>query len=313
MNSKNKILILSSTFILLFTLLFIAIKMDFQDTYDVTKKELNGIEIIADIYSLNFNLKTLRGLDQIANIDADYIKNSLLISDDDILSMIKKLDDKKIKKIYKNLKSSDKTKTESFKLYTDILDLLDKKRFDVSDTSRLLFENDREIYFLITVGVFKIPDIIENIGQIRAIGSSQLSLGKQLSHEDHFILDNNEHMFLKSIDDIKLVLSKINDIDSRRLLSLLDEILTKFHNTRKNIEDIKENSSELTSREFFLQATELINTINKLHILTKDKKKSLLQERKDNFYNKIMFSIIVFSLIILVILTTTYLAYKKTD
>jgi len=287
--------------------------MDFQDTYDVTKKELNGIEIIADIYSLNFNLKTLRGLDQIANIDADYIKNSLLISDDDILSMIKKLDDKKIEKIYKNLKSSDKTKTESFKLYTDILDLLDKKRFNVSDTSQLLFENDREIYFLITIGVFKIPDIIENIGKIRAIGSSQLSLGKQLSHEDNFILDNNEHMFLKSIDDIKLVLSKINHNDSRRLLSLLDEILTKFHNTRKNIEDIKENSSELTSREYFLQATELINTINKLHILTKNKKKSLLQKRKDNFYNKIMFSISLFSLIILVILTTTYLAYKKTD
>ena len=216
-----------------------------------------------------------------------------------------------IEKIYKNLKSSDKTKTESFKLYTDILVLLYKKRFDVSDKSGLLCEKDREIYFLITIGVFKIPDIIENIGQIRAIGSSQLSLGKQLSHEDHFILDNNEHMFLKSIDDIKLVLSKINDIDSRRLLSLLDEVLTIFHNTRNNIEDIKENSSELTSREYFLQATELINTINKLHILTKDKKTSLLQERKNNLYIKIIFGFSVFGLIILVILIITYLSYKK--
>ena len=91
MNSKKQIIITGAIVIVIFSILFFNIRAEHSQSYNVTTSEINGINTITDIYKLDILLKSIRGLNQLNDEDAKSLKNSLFISDDNIITKIKNL------------------------------------------------------------------------------------------------------------------------------------------------------------------------------------------------------------------------------
>jgi len=311
MNSQKQILIISSIFIVLFSLLFNNTRLDYKDGYKTTEMELAGIIEITNIHKLNIVLKSLRGLNQLDESKLMSLKKNLFIDENQVLIDIEKLHDKSIEQLYHKISDSQNlSKEESYKHYTSLLKLLDQKRFDMADTSYLLFEADRETYFLMNIAVLNIPDTIENIGKIRALGVGILSSKKE--EEDKFLLQTNIQVFLNRIDEIKFILSKLSPDNAVRLNILIDAIMTDFYDINQIVNHIVKNTSKITPQDYFLKNTKLINNINNLFLASKNILNAKLQQREDNLQNKLYFINTMYIVVLLLIIIATYKTYSKT-
>lgn len=311
MNSKKYILIITVVLITIITILFLSISIQDRSALNSTKKEIAGLKNITDIHNLNITLKSIRGLNQLEKSQIASLKQRLFISDEEVFKSIKNLEDNTIEEEYKKLISSkDLTNEESFKQYTYLLKLLDKKRFDIADSSHLLFENDREIYFLMTIAVLSIPDSIENIGRIRAIGAKTLS-NNLVTQKDEFLLQTNMQVFLNHIDEVQFILSKLSSKDSTKLKVQLNSILREFYDLDNVIKSIKNNTAIISPQNYFLQATKLVNNINNLFIASTDMLNVKLEKRKDFLDNKFIVSAILYALLFLIITITAYINYNR--
>jgi len=311
-NSQNQILIISFIFIVLFSLLFNNTRIDYKDDYKKTQKELAGIIEITNIHKLNIVLKSLRGLNQLDKSKFITLKKSLFIDENQVHLDIKKLHDKSIDQLYHKITGSQNlSKEESFKRYTLLLKRLDQKRFDVADTSYLLFEEDREIYFLMSIAVLSIPDTIENIGKIRGLGVGILS-SKEEEEEDKFLLQSNTQVFLNRIDEIKFILSKLSPNDAAALNILIDTIMTDFYDINRIVKNIVKSTSNISPQDYFLQTTKLINNINNLFLASKNILNTKLQQRESSLQYKLYFIRTAYIIVLFLIILATYTNYIKT-
>jgi len=312
MNAQKQILAFGIIFISIFTILFINIRMDYLSTIKITQKEIKGLKDIVNIHNLNIAIKERRGLNQLKNDDRNNLKKMLFITEEDISTQIKNLQDKKIEKLYQDIISSiNISKKSSFKEYTKILTLLERKKFDIADSSYLLFESQRELYFLMSIAILDIPDTIENIAVIRAIGTRIITNGT-LNQQDIMLLSNNIQMFLNRIDKIKFILPKLNFNDASTLNILIDSIMTDFYVLSNLIGQVQNKSSDIKASEYFLGATKLVNNINNLLIASKTMLKNKLINREEYISNKIFYAFILYLLIVIIILAATLITFIKT-
>jgi len=313
MKSVKQILISGIVFITIFSILFIDIRMEYKNNYDKTEKEILGVSDILKIHKLNFVLKSIRGLNQLDKSKVKSLKEMLSISDEEILLEINSLNDENLTTLYRELMSSQNlSKNESYLQYTRILSLLDKKRFDVADKSYLLFEPEREVYFLMTVAVLNIPDSIEYIGRVRALGTGMLT-DKSTKEKDIILLQNNIQQFLNTIDKIRFILSKLSSSDSSKLNFLIDSIMTDFYDVNEDIEKIKNKNFNLSSEEYYLDISKLANKINSLFISSKDLLIIKLEDRKNDLSNILTIGTILYLLMMIMIIVSTYVIYNKAN
>ena len=313
MNSQKQILIISAIFMMIFTMIFLNIRMEYKAKHNTTQKELNGVSEITNIHKLNIILKSLRGINQLEKYKINYLKQKLFISDEKVLKAIKNLRDKDIAQLYNKLISSQNlSKIESFKQYTYLLKLLDQKRFNIADSSKLLFEENREMYFLMSIAVLNIPDAIENIGRIRALGVGILSSDIEIE-EDNVLLKSNIQMFLDRIDKIKFILSKLSLVDSSKLNALIDPTLTDFYDIVNVITDIEKKDLKVAPLEYFLKTTKLVNDINNIFTASKNMLSIKLEQRNSELEKKLFFGTFLYFFMVLMIAIATYLVYSKND
>ena len=315
MNSKKQIIIVGTVFIVIFSILFFSIRTEYSKSYNITTSEINGINEITDIYKLDILLKSIRGLNQLNNEDAKSLKNSLFIDEDDVLTDIIKLQDRKIENYYQDilLQDNELPKMEIYKRYTKLLKLLNHKRIDKADSSHLLFESDRNIYFLITTTVLEIPQIIEHIGKVRALGIGLLDNNNNNNNNNSFLLKTNLKSFIDKIEEIKYTVKKLNSNDKNRLNSLLDLIVSDFYSLKMIISNMEKDKSILNSKEYFLEVSKLVNKIETLFSTSKEILTLKLEDRKSSLEDKLLIGTIFYSLLILIILLSTFYNYRKSD
>jgi diguanylate cyclase (GGDEF)-like protein/PAS domain S-box-containing protein len=276
--------------------------------------EIEGINKIANIHNLDLLLKSIRGISQLNDKDQEYIKKNLYISSENILQTIREIGDKAIEKSYENIIKNKKSfsKMQLFKEYTNLLVLLKNKRVELADKHHLLFETDRDIYFLVTIAISNIPDMIENIGKIRGIGVSILS--NKTHGEEKFLLKNNIYIFTQSINQIKYTISKFSSKDADTLNNLLTQIISDFYDIKIDVRNLERDSCMLSAKEYFIKNSILINNINKLFLSSKSMITDRLQERKNNLNNKLLeiisFYILLFTITVLALYFNHMKIYK---
>ncbi len=312
MNSQKQILTVGTTFIAIISILFFIIRIEYNNEYEVTKKEIAGINEITDIYKLDILLKSVRGINQLKDKDANSLKERLFINDNSILNGIKKLKDKKIEQCYNNIINKYLSKMETFNKYTELLKLINNKRIDKADSSYLLFEGNRDIYFLITTTVLHIPQIIENIGKVRALGVSMLNdSNNNNNNEVSFLLETNLKLFMDKIEDIKYTINKLDDKEKNQLNSLLDLIISDFYNIRTIASKLDKNLSTLSSKEYFIETSKLVNKINSLFSTSKDILIQKLDDRRLLLDNKLLMGTIFYILFVLITIISIFMIYRK--
>ncbi|RLA72725.1 MAG: hypothetical protein DRG78_23480 [Epsilonproteobacteria bacterium] len=310
MNQQKQILLIGIAFITVVSMLFFNIKEKYSVEYIKTSKEIIGINEITDIYKLDILLKSIRGINQLEDIDAKSLKENLFINDNSVINGIKKLKDKKIEQFYSNIINKNISRMETFSNYTRLLKLINNKRIDKADSSNLLFEGDREIYFLITTTIIDIPQIIENIGKVRALGVRLLD-HKNESKEVLFLLEANLKAFMDKVADIKYTINKIADKEKNKLNYLLNSIVSDFYNIRTILSDIEKGKTTLNSKEYFLETSKLVNKIDSLFSTSREILTQKLEERRSLLYSKLFVVAIFYMLFILTTLVSIFILYKK--
>jgi len=311
MSKQKQILIIGAVFIAIISVLFFNIRSEYKKEYNITINEIDGMSKITYIHKLDILIKNIRGINQLSVSQAKVLKRTLFISEDSILESIKALKDKNIEKEYRSLLNIKEniSKEELFKKYTSLLKLLERKRVDIADSYHLLFESNREIYFLITTAVLNIPKTIENIGVIRGVGVSILR--DKNVEKDNFILKNNIYMFLENIENIKFIISKLSSSDSSQLNTLLDSVMTDFYDINAIVENLEDTTSILEPTEYFLQTSRLLNNINNIFSVSKNILIKKLEDRKERLEIKLLFGNILYTLLLTSIFFVLYINYRN--
>ena len=176
MKSPKYILFSGLFFIFVATLLFLNIFKEYESGIKTINNELTGIHKIIKLHNLNISLKTLRGLSQLSDKDAEELKNILSVNEQTVLRKIEKLTDKTITKDFKSIIAIKHCSSlELFNKYTNLIKKLDRLRVETSQKYFLFFEHDKESYYLMMLTSIKIPKTIEYMGRLRGLISSVLS------------------------------------------------------------------------------------------------------------------------------------------
>jgi len=308
MDVKQKVVIIGLSFIVIISLIFFNIRSEYYEKYKVTKKELKGLETVTELNSLNNSFKDLRGLSQLDNDE-----NLFIINQNKVRLSLKKLYDENLIKLYQSTLSDKNklSKKELFERYTQIIKIISEKRIDISDNSHLLLEPNREMYFLMTLAVLDIPKISENIAKMRGIGTFLLGHKQTIQKEELFHLKQNTFLFLETVENIKLYLSKISANSTNELKVLLEIILTDFHSI-SNFEAHFKNKN-ITPKIYFINSSKLLKNINTLFIISKDSLYSKLTQREKILNYKLLAGTALYIILILSILAIIYTNYKQVN
>ena len=313
MNSKKQILIIGFTFLAVFSILFLIIRAEYGNDHKTTSLEIEGVNDITDIYNLAISLKSLRGMAQLKAKDSKLLKSSLFVDEDAIFKSIKRLKDKEIEDFYTNIKANQDrvSKMETFTQYTKLLKSLHNRKSDIADSSHLLFEADRNIYFLITTSILDVPSITESTGKIRGLGIRVLDNND--NNDIKFVLDANIHAFRGRIEDIQYKINKLSPNDKNKLNSLLSSVVSDFYTVNAIVKKVKERESDLTAKEYFLEVSKLVNKIYDFYAKSTEILTSKLADRKAALEYKLLLMTIFYILLMSTLLLTIFYAYRKSD
>ncbi len=311
MKSPKYILFSGILFIAIVTLLFFNIFREYSNEIKVVNKELTGIHKIIRIHNLNIKLKTLRGLTQLKNQDAESLKNILSINENDILKKAETLSDKSIANNLKIImKNNNIPSFELFQRYTNVIKSLDRLRMDTSQKYLLFFEHDRESYYLMMLSFLKIPEAIEYIGRLRGLVSGVLS-GKLNFNEIKNLTEINEGYFLEKAEEIKYLISKL-PADKKTLLSQkIEMIMEGFYQLKKDINTVENDNHLISSKEYFLKASKLVEDLNGLFIATENMLYENLLKTRLSIFEKIWIDLAIYLLLIIFASYIIFKFYKK--
>ena len=311
MKNYKYILFIGSILIFIFSIVFFNIRTEQKIKYDIIVRKLAGIAKITDIHRLDILIKNIRGLNQLEKSQITELKRIYLDSKEDLQATIQKLNDKKITEFYFSiLKESDHlSKSQIFKRYTKLLKLLQQKTVDVADSSYLLFNNNREVYLLMSIVALKIPMTIENIGKIRGIGVTIFGDLQKEQDKRIFLLKKNIDDFVENIDNIKFTVSKLSFEDSNRLITLLDSIMTDFDMVNLIVTKLIANKSNLSAPRYFLKISKLINNINNFFLISKEMLTNRLVKQKHDLERKLILGLFLYVLFVLITLLAMFKNY----
>jgi len=293
------------------TLLFLNIFREYESGIKTINNELTGIHKIIGLHNLNISLKTLRGLSQLNDKDAQELKNILSINEQKIARKIEIMTDKTITNDFKSIIASKKSSSlELFNKYTNLIRELDRLRVETSQKYFLFFEHDKESYYLMMLASIKIPEAIEYIGRLRGLISGVLS-GKSEYNRVRTQTAINIGYFMEKINTIKYIISNLPQDKAVILNQKINKIMDSFYELKKDIANIAKNKHSISATEYFLKSSKLIENLNELFTITENMLIDNLKKTKYDILVKIWVNIAIYILLILLTSYATYKFYKK--
>lgn len=295
--------------IFLFSTSFLFYYFYSSKNYDLvlTKKEITGIYELKNVFDIMILLKHNRGKSQ---IDRTYLDKD---SYEDLEEKILNLNNKKLVTSYQNFKKVEAklSKEEAFNKYSYLLRVLEKEMVDIGDNSTLLFEADRQDYFLMTFLVYALSNITDNIGHIRGLGAKVLN-DEIINISEIYNLEKYRTYFYENISRMEHLLTKLDKEKSTKLFSELDRAKREFKKLNLHIDKITGSEFDLDPIEYFSIATTVMNEIVSLYDEIKLELITDLNNRKNSYETILIESIILFIIIILMtIILMIYLIKKE--
>ncbi|MBK1813174.1 methyl-accepting chemotaxis protein [Clostridium sp. YIM B02505] len=316
-------------------LLFFQIE-NLTSTVNVSKNQLNGLKYGAEVSSLIQKLQQHRGLmsiylsgktdnkstiteknseidkivDNIAKLDASYGKAFSTSSKwSEIKDTWAKLEDESF-----NLSQAD-----SVKRHTDLISNTLDLKMDISDGSKLSLLNNLGEFYLSDMVINKLPNITEQIGQSRALGSS-IATKKNITSDEKYRLLSLTKSMLDSIHgtrrDMTIIYANNPEVKDKLVNvtgGVLDETTTLVNTI--NTELIEKEVITLDSNKYFNEATAVIDNVYGLINQSSDILVQLLQNdmQKETLKRDIVIGVIILALLLIVYLFAGfYLAIKET-
>ena len=260
-----------------------------------TKNELNAITYIQVLYHLGIdiiefkNLKAL-GKEEYINILKDDINSDI----DSILHVQEEYPIFKSDLFNIKLEAIRDVETEDKKLL-DFLALINHENYHIGDVAGLLFESDRNIYFLGTLLTHYMPEYIISLYLSDSYIQELYHKGKLSQERKNLYLEENKLVDLssKEVDEIIKRLTPTQDVEELSLI--MKELLEKL-NSASNEKDLiftwkKENKKFLNYLERFKEIKILSRDLNDkfIEIITESlEKRQVFLENKMSKNNIIM-------------------------
>ncbi|UJP02410.1 MAG: nitrate- and nitrite sensing domain-containing protein, partial [Nitrosomonas sp.] len=201
---------------------------------------------------------------------------------------------------------------ESTAQHTKIVQDLMLLSEEVLIESGLLLDPVKNTYFLMNVTMLNTPRLAENIGQMRATGTSLLAAGK-IDVETHTklagIFGNVNQFFSDFIRNVERVMQ--SDADMKAALgSKSNEVRTMIDKTLQmtNQELLQAKELKLPSTEYFAESTRTIDAIYDYNFLAADYLVQALQTRQENLQQTVYFMVgVIVALLTLAIMFAVFI------
>ncbi|MCF6309434.1 MAG: diguanylate cyclase [Sulfurimonas sp.] len=314
METNRQVIFPGTVSILIFSLLFFIVRNFYQEQYDTTQKELDGIKNISVIYNISALIKHNMFLNQIEPNIKNYLENKSFVSNAKILQELKKVNNSEAKVYFSSLVEKEKklSKVRINEEYRVILKFLEDENLNITDQSSLFLESQRDTAFLISIIVRIIPEALKNIKNLTDIKVNSL-YGDKKQEYYKFMLEDNINKFLLNIKNISQILMKIRTSDSSSLYRVLDSTISKFKTLETSVLNAKQGDNEQTSIDYFLQLSNINNSVNTLFETTKKLIVNKLQERKKDIDFKLRNGTFLYALVIILTLMVMYRNYYKSN
>ncbi|RLA76019.1 MAG: hypothetical protein DRG78_19835, partial [Epsilonproteobacteria bacterium] len=310
MNSNNQIILIGIIITIFLSIFFFNIQNDRQNEYIKTDAKLDGLKKINNLNNLKLTLQNKRGISQLKNTDS--ISSKTLISDKNLINSLEKLNlNDEINILNQIIEEIDiLSKVTLFNKYTKIIKSLDDITITTAYNSNLLFESQSDINILVTTFIFNVSAAIEDIGQLRAIGTKILS-NKNHERKDLYIIKSSINDFLKNIEKIKFLTKNLPLEERNNFTFLINETISSYLSTNNIIRNIMKNKYIISSEKYFLKTTMIFEDINTIFKLSNDIINQKLNKRKDTLRSDLIFYTILYILLVILIFASIYFISRK--
>lgn len=313
MNMQRLIVWLGLLLFVISSLGFYSVKSDYKKQFDITSAEIAGMNKVALINDVSILLKDFRGTSQFEDPLINPTRNKLSISPEVITLKLLELEQKELSEAFNQVVRQEilLSKSERFQKYTQFIELLDDLKLDVADNSYLLFELERDTYFLMSLTVLEMTKAIEQIGIIRGIGTLILSEESNQSEylKNDFLLNNNYEALKAVITHSEKIINKLSPA-SQRVISPQFAPIKKDLNTLSTL--LSSEMKGYSQEQYFLKVTESFSHVSSFFNGTKGLFLEKLENRQAGLKSKLYLTNIIYIIVSLTILLAVYLTYKKT-
>jgi methyl-accepting chemotaxis protein len=163
-----------------------------NESIDSARREIGGLKSVAPVMRLVQATQQHRGLSSAVINGAADLEEKRKAKQGEVASLLEQAgsaipaelrEREGWKKITENWKDIEATGTEwtasqNFKVHTDAIDDLLELQVSLADESGLVLDPDADSYYLMDVGIFKLPVLLERLGRLRAKGAAALAQKK---------------------------------------------------------------------------------------------------------------------------------------
>lgn len=214
-----------STVAVIIFFFFYSLTSELEHKLETTLSEKQGLEELHTIYDLIALMQDFRGT-SVLSTQTDISHKTLFSTQAQKIKQLieEKLllmnDQKLAKLIHQDIDHLPSNIDEKFNLISNIIERLHKKTVDISDESKLLYEDNRENYLLMRIAVQLTPNLSESAARIRGLSSFREMDKEAIAEEKalftHYLnkirsmsyLENENSAFENDVRDINTLYQK---------------------------------------------------------------------------------------------------------
>ncbi|WP_373000248.1 ATP-binding protein [Sulfurimonas sp.] len=294
---------------------YISVIDEHQKQLSITYEELSGVEYLESIYQLSVSITAHESLFHIeGNKDKINSAQELIKKHADSLYSLQKKYPKFINLDLNRQLELEKTSHTNEEDYYQFLESINHENYRIGDLSKLLYENDRKLYFLNALATHYLPEYLIST-TIRHNIVTEFSHNGELSNfKKNLYTEQNKLVYLSSqeLNEIIKLLEPYKE--TNKLTYLIEETLRELDNLSQIstvVSEWKNNPKELESylkiSSKILKLAYRLNNAN-FYIL-----KSELKIRKDHLEQKVLINRFLIIFIIVFITAIIFYFYRSTS
>jgi len=315
LNMKSLLQFLSIYFVIIISIFsfYSNVTNEYQKQLSITKEELNGVEYLESIYQLSISITAFESLFHIkSNKDKINSAKELVIKNVDALYTLQKKYPKFTNlDLNKQVERQKKSHTNEEDYY-QFLESINHENYRIGDLSKLLFENDRKLYFLSALTTHYLPEYLIST-TIRHNIVTEFSYNRDITDfKKNLYTEQNKLVYLSSqeLNEIIKLLEPYDD--TNKLTYLIEETLKELDNLSQNSTAVSEWENKPQAIESYLKISDKILTLSyKLNDANFDILKSELKNRKVSLEKEVLTNRFLIIFIIMLITIIIFYFYRS--
>ncbi len=279
---------------------------------EILEQEVSGVDLLRKLQDLNVTIQQIRGLEHIQDITLDnsQFKTQLKDLKQDVRKQIKgihiypNLDDPDFKNQLATLlgeaeaivSSQNNDTKQQFDRFSSIIDGINEFVVTLGDKSKLLFDPDRDSYFVMILTIEHLPKLIEDLAKVRGYGSGLIAK-KSYTTDERFLIMHFLQSYQARFKQINHIMGLLLENEQlQKILRLKRQANTIYRNSENEFDLIEnqifQQQFSISAESFFNRSTKLINDTHALFIDAAFILNEQLENRKTSIQQKQLFNFI---------------------